>query len=290
MFFLFVVPIDRNTFLYEYNKKVALLETIGKPRIIFIGGSNLAFNLDSRMLQDSLKYHIVNFGMASSIGLRYQLEDCYDYIQEGDVIVLQFEYENFLNNGNGDQDFLKFMQSVKWRRYDKLNWHQYITIIKTAPAMMRHDMKRLLLYPSRKSFDTPPSDTEFSYAASGFNEFGDEVSHFNYPSKPVSARPLDLKNYSKNFVVWLENIIGKYEQKGANVILLPPVCVRSFYDSVDTDIASQLLKEIGHPYVVSPSFMVQDDLYYFDLSYHLTRDGCIRNSREIMKILQPLIN
>ena len=38
-------PIDEDNYLYEYNKKIKLLEKTEAPRIIFIGGSNLAFGI-----------------------------------------------------------------------------------------------------------------------------------------------------------------------------------------------------------------------------------------------------
>ena len=52
---VFVIPADRNQYLNAYNRKQQLLDEVPSPRIIFMGGSNTAFGLDSQMVMDSLK-------------------------------------------------------------------------------------------------------------------------------------------------------------------------------------------------------------------------------------------
>ena len=98
---LFVIPKDNNAYLCEYNKKVHLLKTIPQPRMIFVGGSNIAFGIDSKIISDSLNVNVVDFGLHGGIGIRIPFEDCLNYVHKGDIVIAQFEYEQFNNGGYG---------------------------------------------------------------------------------------------------------------------------------------------------------------------------------------------
>ena len=76
---VWLIPIDKNNYLMAYKSKTARLITCPTPRIVFIGGSNLAFGLDSHMIEDSLHCHVVNMGLHGGIGIRYPVENCLKY-------------------------------------------------------------------------------------------------------------------------------------------------------------------------------------------------------------------
>ena len=56
----FTVPIYSNNYLLAYQAKCKRLDSIQSPRIIFVGGSNLAFGLDSKRIEDCLKMKVIN--------------------------------------------------------------------------------------------------------------------------------------------------------------------------------------------------------------------------------------
>lgn len=91
-----------NDYNRSYLDKIKLIKKIENKRIIFIGGSNLAFGLDSSMIEkEILEHKIINMGLNVGIGIRYMLEDCKKYLKKGDILVIVPEYENFYNNGSG---------------------------------------------------------------------------------------------------------------------------------------------------------------------------------------------
>lgn len=288
---LFAIPKDRNSYLCEYNHKLQLLETVEQPRIIIIGGSNAAFSIDSEILEDSLQYNIVNFGLHAGIGIRYPFEDCLDYIRSNDILVIQFEYENFYNGGNGEPEtFLPFMIATDWRHCNKLNKYQLINIIKGIPATAFMNLKRLLKYPIIHSLDTQSSASKFRYTASGFNKYGDEISHFNFPNKPIPKSNIGNMQLSKQFINWFSGMLKRCELIGAKTIVLPPVCTESFFKNSDIESVSAILEQIGYPYAVQPSTMVLDDKYAFDTRYHMNRDGCILNTQNLIECITPIIH
>lgn len=286
IFIIFAVPIDHNAYLYEYNHKVRLLETTSQPRMIFIGGSNLAFSNDSKMIGDSLHYNIVNLGLHAGIGIRYPIEDCLQYIKQGDVVIFQFEYDNFFNGGYGnDETFLPFMLSVNWRNAGTLNYLQWKKIISGIPQESMVNIKRLVKYPILKSFDSPEYSTDIQYTASGFNGCGDEVGHLNCSSEKYTQKKKEQKNINNDFIDWLKNIIKQYEQAGATIIMMPPACIKSEFQTTYQNDIEEVLKDISHPYITKPSSRAFNDSCTFDTGYHLNRNGCYQNSKSIIQCL-----
>lgn len=288
VFLLFVIPKDNNSYLCEYNHKIHLMGTVSQPRIIFIGGSNIAFGIDSKTLKDSLHLNVVNMGLHGGIGIRYPLEDCLQYVKKGDVVVFQFEYGNFLTNGNGNMEtFPAFMVATDWRNCKNLNHSQWLNIIKGVPRESFRNVVRFAKFLICGSFDSSAINKNFDYSRSGFNEFGDEVSHIHYPNiKYVSSGKPSTKGVDEDFMDWLAKIILQYERLGVKLVMLPPVCIESCFKISYNDNISRALDSIHHPYIVSPWSMVLDDSCTFDTGYHVNKEGIRQNTANIIKSLK----
>jgi hypothetical protein len=288
---LFVIPKDRNHFLCEYDRKVELLKTTPQPRIILLGGSNIPYGVNTKMLVDSLHTNVVNFGMYGGIGIRLPLEDCLQYVKKGDSVVLQMEYHNFFNGGNGgDIAFIAFMVATDWKYLGMLNAKQVWNVLRGIPKKALGNLKRLMDYPVTHSWDTPVENQTYVYTMSGFNKYGDEVSHLNYTSHSSLASDIDYKllPIDSAFVVWLENILHRYESAGAKIIMLPPVCVETYFKNVYNPQIKSYLHQIGYDYVEAPDSMVLNDSCAFNTGYHMNRSGVIQNTQRIIKILKNL--
>lgn len=285
---LFGIPKNNNGYLCEYNRKVALLETTQQPRIIFVGGSNIAFGVDSHAIQDSLNMNVINFGLHAGLGIKLPLEDCLDYVRKGDVVVIQTEYAPFYNGGNGDPATLPaFMAATNWRYVFKLHYEQWKNVLAGLPKLASSNMQRFKRSLRTKSFDSPKAEQgKYAYVASGFNDLGDEVSHWSCPNGALKASGKFSRQVDEDFVQWLATTIHKYEEAGAEVIMLPPVCVQSHYENDYNDDIAKALKSIGRPYVVAPSYMVLDDSCYFNTGYHVNRSGVIQNTNHIITVMR----
>ena len=88
---------EQDGYLQAYNKKCQLLEDTPSPRIIFVGGSNLAFGLDSQRIKDSLNINVINYGLHAGIGLKYMIDDISTYARKGDIIVFAPEYLSLIH-------------------------------------------------------------------------------------------------------------------------------------------------------------------------------------------------
>ena len=151
------------------------------------------------------------------------------------------------------------------------------------------NLKRLVVFLFKGSFDTPTRNDKFMYAKSGFNEYGDEVSHLSYPNVEYSSsNKINTKQVQSEFMNWLAETIRRYEQAGATVIMLPPVCIESHFKTSYNDHVEEALNEINHPYLTSPASMVVDDSCSFNTGYHMNKDGVRQNTIRIISNLKHL--
>lgn len=285
---LLLIPTDKNAYVCEYNHKVELMDTTQQPRIVFIGGSNTAFGINSKTIADSLQCNVVNFGFHAGLGIVFPMENCLQYIKNGDVVVMQLEYGNFFDGGNGEPEtYPVFIKSTNWRYIFQLNVAQWYKVVSGIPRENIKGIVRLLRYPFRKSFDTPANGASFKYLKSGFNEYGDEVSHLNYPSRKIHiSGEREKRTVNKAFMVWFNDMIMKYERAGASVIILPPVCVKSYFNVSYNDDINEALTAIHHPYIAPPFSMALDDSCSFDTGWHMNSDGVSQNTANIIKVLK----
>ena len=120
-----IIPKDNNSYICEYKRKLEMIEKVSEPRMILIGGSNVAFGVDSKRLQDTFGYNIINFGLHAGIGIRYPMEDYLKYARKGDIVILQFEYSNFFGGDNGESgNFSRLIYYIGWKEIMRLNIKQ----------------------------------------------------------------------------------------------------------------------------------------------------------------------
>ena len=288
---LCAVPKDKSSSLYEYNHKIELLEKTPSPRIVIIGGSSVAFGTDSKRIKDSLAINVINFGLHAGIGVRYVLEDYLMYVRKGDLVLLQIEYANFYNGGNGSGSvWCQFMIATDWRRAGDLNFDQWYNLVLDAPSEVVGNINRLLKYPIRKSWNSPSSGSSFRNSKEGYNEFGDEVDHWKYPSPGIKPRGIvEEREIDQDFMIWFKGILEQYEQKGARVMMVPPVNVTTNFKETWNPNVDTALKSINRPYVVDVGYMVLDDSCSFDGGYHVNKEGVRQNTDHLIEILRKKI-
>src|SRR5688572_22268053 len=76
----------QQNFLAASIDKQALLRTQTPPRLIFIGGSSMAFGVDSARIAEACGRHPVNMGLHAALGLKFMLSEVKPHIQSGDWI------------------------------------------------------------------------------------------------------------------------------------------------------------------------------------------------------------
>ncbi|MBR1543619.1 MAG: hypothetical protein IJ626_01840 [Muribaculaceae bacterium] len=289
---IFFTPPDENSYLSEYNHKLQLLSHTPGQRIIFVGGSSVAFGNDSQTISDSLGMPVINFGLHAGIGIKYPLTDCLSHVHKGDVVVAQIEYPNFYTGGNGEASTLAlFMNATGWRGVTMLNLPQWIYVIRGIPRLAWGNLVRLVKYPFTGNINQDVPSDEFKYRRSGFNRWGDEVSHYELPAGrlQLTGKTEDNK-IDPAFMDWLDDCFRQFEQRGAQVIILPPVCCESYFSIVNDPSIAQAMDAIGRPFAAPMKAMVLSDSCSYDYAYHVTREGVRQNSLNIIRAIKPILN
>lgn len=275
----FTVPVKSDSYLCAYNAKCRLLEKTSSPRIIFVGGSNVAFGLDCKRMKDSLHVNVVNTGLHAGIGLKYMVDDIALYARKGDIIVFAPEYAHFYGStmAGGPETIAGLMSVTGFKKAGLLNTAQWINVIKGLPS----DVGTRIM-PQKKSPRV--------YKASNFNEYGDEVKHWSLPNVPV-GKPTRMKEamnvtMSKYFVDRLRDM-----QMQCQVIVIPPAYRQTAYDFHNKEVqeVAAFLEHEGIPFAVSTQKCVLPDDCAYDSDYHINKKGVDRRTAMIIKLLKKYI-
>lgn len=81
-----------NNYLAALIDKDERLKSVTGPRMIFVGGSGLAFGIDSHFLRERYPYEPINYGLHAFLGGDFMLRHVRDHLRSGDVVVLCFEH------------------------------------------------------------------------------------------------------------------------------------------------------------------------------------------------------
>ena len=261
---LIVIPKYEDDYLAAYNKKMHLLETISSPRIIFVGGSNLCFGLDSRRIIDSLGLPVINTGLHAGIGLKFLIDDMRPLLRKGDIVVYAPEYSHFFGSAYGEKATLApLMDQTNWKKLSILNARQMWHVVLGIPDVIR----------SRLGYITTPQRKDI-YRASNINEYGDEVAHWELPSKAIKPDKESHSNIDKEFGEYFINYLDGLSDSICIVMTPPVIRMTSFkFTERRASVLSDYLMEHHYPFNVAPVAHALPDSCAYDTSHHMNKSG-----------------
>jgi hypothetical protein len=260
---IILIPAPKNAYMQAMLDKHQLLANTEVPRIVLVGGSNLAFGIDSKAIQDALNLPVVNTGIYAGIGLGRMLDDAAPFLRVGDIIVIAPEYSHFTSAWNGSSAAYELIFDA--HRYPLL---MHPPLYGPPVDFFAYAKNKLLSLIPR-----PPNP--LAYARDGFNEFGDYVKHLEQESQPVTpAGPIGKidTQYLSSFFQLTDHLIGQ----GIRIIIsYPSYEETSFRNSAavihELDAAFRAKQNIS--VISSPDdYCFPADLFY-DTYYHLNTKG-----------------
>jgi hypothetical protein len=285
-----------DNYLAAVLEKDRLIRTTPSPKIILVGGSNLAFGIDSRMMEDSLNVRVVNMGLYAKLGLRYMLAQVKPYIQRGDIVLIVPEYDQFYGDfSEGDQTLnTALLYAPPDRIRDFVKSYSVIEVV-LRPRV--ENVRQSFFQAAASAFGVKnkyfPPDTNPVYNRHSFNQYGDVVSHLGKKSmNPDSIYVKELpppKDFNRRTLNELNEIGDASRERGAHAYFLFPSYIdRSF--SINTGaigwLTNRLSKGMNVPILGSASDFVYPSSWFFDTRFHLNELGRGPRTVKMIEILR----
>jgi len=151
--------------------KVDRLESLGSPKIILVGNSNLAFGINSAMIEEEMGMDVVNTGLFLGLGNAFNENIAKLNIGEGDIVVVCHNYYY-------DDDEISD-RTLAWVAIEKnlelwkiLRPKDYVPMIEAYPEYSRKAFYRWITQTGNEH------DVQL-YQRDCFNEYGDFAYRFD---------------------------------------------------------------------------------------------------------------
>ena len=282
-----------DNYLYALKDKSDLLRNTPSPRIIFAGGSNLAFGLKSGVVREKTGYHPINLGLHAHLGIRPLIRLMKKNLREGDVIVLSPEfYIMFQSQGCSEEIGLELLGV--WPESRELI-EPDLEIDVDENIHIESPLKQLAAATKRtRKILTGKSDgskVDKSYKRSGFNSFGDHVAH--YDIDPPKFNPFRLAGFDetvfKTFAAEVNDFADVCAARGCKVVLACPP-VRLSESKTEADRLQQLQKllatHLNIQVITNTRDIVLDDRMFYDCPLHLNERGAEIRTQRLCRSLQ----
>ena len=265
--FLPVTPKAKNYVLFYKTKKDSLLQNVPSPRIIFIGGSNLVYGLNSQLFKDSLNLNSINTGSTATVGLSYMMDNTLTYIRSGDIVVIAGEYQQFFRSfAYGSQGLLRLLMDVDPSGFKTLKMQQWINIAKKLPEYFVSKID------PNEYFDVKLNP---AYTTDIFNEYGDSNAH--WVLKKQGFDPDDFNNRKLNKAIFEEMKTFEKEivKRGAHLFITYPCFQSKSFELNEKaiDLVEKTLTKNNFDLLGTAERYKMNDSLMFDTPYHLIKIG-----------------
>lgn len=268
-----------------------LLKNTAGPRIILVGGSNVALGLDAELMQESLGVAVINDGLHAGLGV-VPLRELQEYLHAGDVVIISLEYSMFSDRATmqGDPAFLADWVEFAPRRTAYLfdPWTEAPGLY--AIMLQRKVNRQLNIFLHGGSLE----ETRAIFEGRSFNANGDFIGHLRegveYTSKIPNA-PYPLTKFDDAIFVFLKEFQQAAQALGATVYFEAPASrhsnclatgkseMENFFVTFEQKSSILILTSLDE--------VCMPDKYFFDTAYHLNAQGReIRTKRLIRNLLE----
>lgn len=279
-----------NKYTYDYKNcyglKERLLSETEHPCIIFQGGSNVTYGINSEAVEDSMHIHTINIALYVGLGMRLMLSEVLDCCREGDILVLSPEYEHFFGWAYGEDGALAKMVLVYPNVIKHYNVNQILCAAKGMPYAIR--------FMGNKIAQTIDDKMNHSNGSNGhnplsFNSYGDEISHWAAPEHNYSIDGYELTgSFDEAFFDEFCETINNLKTRGIDVRIIPPSLYRKFYEEQKDKMqyVAERLREAGLPFEFEQELCLYEREDMFDSSYHLRKTGIDKRMKFIIDMLR----
>ncbi len=256
----------KTDYLATLIDKEARLNSLDSNRLILIGGSNLAFGINSELIEKELPVKVANLGLHAGLGLPFMINQVSNLMKKGDVVVLSIAYPLFLDSAEPDIDLIQFIQELDPQTK---NYYHF-----SPKEMLIGHFEKF-----RKYFTPDVYRVDPVFNRTLFNKYGDNEGHLN---KEPLANLKDRKPISnidtEKAVQLLSSFAEDSKNAGVQVLISYPPYPKTEFVGKNKEriIALDIRLRNRLPSITfldSPETHVFDDSLFYDTIYHLHGKG-----------------
>ena len=287
MIFSFGIVLPQYTGNYQacMVDKVNRLKSLEGAKIVLVGNSNLAFGMDSAMVETVFGMPVVNMGLHGGVGNAFNEGVAKMNVEEGDIYVIL--HDNF-----SDNDTIKNPELAWITIENHYNLWQLIRP-KDVPQMVKAFPTYLNKSIEFWGSQTGNTEQTNAYRRSAFNEYGDNI----YP-RPVTEGNIDFSSVKINWIsdeaVGRINKLHAYlQERGATLVVAGyPIAQCENTPSVEeyNSFQADLEKKLDCPVISNYNDYRMDTSYFYDSYLHLTDAGVQVRTSLLISDLKNYLN
>ena len=294
VFFLicgFGLPVQfGDTFMGELKSKYERLKETSGKRILLVGGSGVAFDCDSALMDDFFpSYEIVNFGMYAGLGTKAVMDLSENYIHEGDIVILSPEQseQTFSDYFNGE---------YMWQAADGAFGMLRDLKSENFEAMLGN-FPRFALEKLNYVMKGQKPQTDSIYQEKSFNTYGDiELDTCRENILPNGYDVNQKVRFTEDvvqpeFMDYMNDWAKRLEKKGAVVwYRYCPVNKLSVEDMDDLAAYDVFLRQkLDFPVIGNPENSLMEAEWFFDTNFHLNQPGKEVNTVQLIRDMKAML-
>lgn len=294
VFFLicgFGLPVQfGDTFMGELKSKYERLKETSGKRIVLVGGSGVAFDCDSALMDDFFpSYEIVNFGMYAGLGTKAVMDLSENYIHEGDIVILSPEQseQTFSDYFNGE---------YMWQAADGAFGMLRDLKSENFEAMLGN-FPRFALEKLNYVMKGQKPQTDSIYQKKSFNTYGDI--ELNTCRENILPNGYDVNQKVRftedvvqlEFMDYMNDWAKRLEKKGAVVwYRYCPVNKLSVEDMDELAAYDVFLRQkLDFPVIGNPENSLMEAEWFFDTNFHLNQPGKEVNTVQLIRDMKAML-
>ena len=294
VFFLicgFGLPVQfGDTFMGELKSKYERLKETSGKRIVLVGGSGVAFDCDSALMDDFFpSYEIVNFGMYAGLGTKAVMDLSENYIHEGDIVILSPEQseQTFSDYFNGE---------YMWQAADG-GFGMLCDLKSENFEAMLGNFPRFALEKLNYVMKGQKPQTDSIYQKKSFNTYGDiELDTCRENILPNGYDVNQKVRFTEDvvqpeFMDYMNDWAKRLEKKGAVVwYRYCPVNKLSVEDMDDLAAYDVFLRQkLDFPVIGNPKNSLMEAEWFFDTNFHLNQPGKEVNTVQLIRDMKAML-
>ena len=294
VFFLicgFGLPVQfGDTFMGELKSKYERLKETSGKRIVLVGGSGVAFDCDSALMDDFFpSYEIVNFGMYAGLETKAVMDLSENYIHEGDIVILSPE--------QGEQTFSDYFNGeYMWQAADGAFGMLRDLKSENFEAMLGN-FPRFALEKLNYVMKGQKPQTDSIYQKKSFNTYGDiELDTCRENILPNGYDVNQKVRFTEDvvqpeFMDYMNDWAKRLEKKGAVVwYRYCPVNKLSVEDMDDLAAYDVFLRQkLDFPVIGNPENSLMEAEWFFDTNFHLNQPGKEVNTVQLIRDMKAML-